>query len=69
METLREEVNAKLSHILRDIKELQKTIIHIRQEERRGGEERISKWLTLGKEISGWPQRRQHNDDLHPCLE
>lgn len=53
METLREEVNAKLSHILHDIKDLQKTIFHLRQEEKMAGEERISKWLTLGKEISG----------------
>lgn len=53
METLREEVNVKLSHILHDIKDLQKTIFHFRQEEKRAAEEHVSKWLTLGKEISG----------------
>ena len=34
METLREEVNTKLSHILHDIKDLQKTIFHLRREEK-----------------------------------
>jgi cell fate (sporulation/competence/biofilm development) regulator YmcA (YheA/YmcA/DUF963 family) len=53
METLREEVNAKLRHILHDIKNLQKTIINLRQGEKKAGKERVSKWLLLGKEISG----------------
>jgi hypothetical protein len=52
METLREKVNAKLSHILHDIKDLQKTIIHLRQEEGKAREDRISRWLLLGKEVS-----------------
>ncbi len=52
METLREEVNAKISHILHDIKDLQKTIIHLRQEEKKAGEEQVSRWLFLGKEVS-----------------
>lgn len=52
METLKEEVNKKLIHILHDIKDLQKTIIHLKQGEKSDGEERTSKWLLLGKEIS-----------------
>ncbi|MFA4910713.1 MAG: hypothetical protein WC649_06710 [Desulfobacteria bacterium] len=52
METLREEVNAKSRHILHDIKDLQKTIINLRQGEKKAGKERVSKWLLLGKEIS-----------------
>ena len=52
MESLWEDVNATLWLILHDIKDLQKTIFHLRQEEKRAGEERIAKWLTLGKEIS-----------------
>lgn len=52
METLKEEVKAKLNHILHDIKDLQKTIIHLKQEEKKVGEERVSNWLLLGKEIS-----------------
>ncbi len=53
METLREEVNAKLSHILHDIKDLQKAIIHLKQEGKKTGEEHIARWLLFGKEISG----------------
>ena len=52
METLSEEISAKFIHILRDIRELQKTIIYLRQEKKKVGEERVSKWLLLGKEIS-----------------
>jgi len=52
METLSEEISAKLIHILRDIRDLQKTIIYLRQEKKKVGEERVSKWLLLGKEIS-----------------
>jgi len=52
METLREKVNAKLSHILHDIKDLQKTIIHVKREEKKPGQERVARWLLLGKEIS-----------------
>ena len=53
METLRKEVNAKLSHILQDIKALQKTVIHLRQEEKKTGNDCVARWLLLGKEISG----------------
>jgi hypothetical protein len=52
METLSEEISAKLIHILRDIRDLQKTIIYHRKEKKKVGEERVSKWLLLGKEIS-----------------
>ena len=51
METLKE-VNIKLSHILHDIKDLQKAIIHLGQEEKKTGEAPVSRWLSLGKEIS-----------------
>ncbi|OGW03337.1 MAG: hypothetical protein A2889_11060 [Nitrospinae bacterium RIFCSPLOWO2_01_FULL_39_10] len=51
METLKDEVCSKLNHILHDIKELQKTVIHLKQEEKKA-EERVSNWVSLGKEIS-----------------
>jgi len=51
METLKDEVCSKLNHILHDIKELQKTVIHLKQEEKKA-EERVSNWVRLGKEIS-----------------
>jgi len=51
METLKDEVYSKLSHILHDIKELQKTVIHLKREEKKD-EERVSNWVRLGKEIS-----------------
>ncbi len=52
MKRLKEEVDIKLNHILHDIKDLQKTIIHFRHKEKRAGEESISRWQLLGKEIS-----------------
>lgn len=52
MEILNEEINAKLNHILHDIRDLQKTIIRLRQGDKKLVSERISKWLLLGKEIS-----------------
>lgn len=52
METLKDEVYSKLSHILHDIKELQKTVIHLKQEEKKAEEERVSNWVSIGKEIS-----------------
>jgi len=52
METLKDEVYSKLSHILHDIKELQKTVIHLKQEENKAEKERVSNWVRLGKEIS-----------------
>ena len=51
METLKDEVYSKLSHILHDIKELQETVIHLKREEKKD-EERVSNWVRLGKEIS-----------------
>lgn len=53
MENLREDIDIKLSHILHDIKELQKTIIHMKFQEKGVCEVRFSKWELLGKEISG----------------
>lgn len=49
MDTLREDVHMKLNHILRDLKDFQKTIIHLRREEKKVREERLSRWLLLEK--------------------
>lgn len=52
METLKEEVNKKLSHILHDIKDLQRTVIHLREGTKRSEDTKVSSWLRLGTEVS-----------------
>lgn len=52
MESLEEEMEAKLSHMLRDIKELQKVLMHLRQGKKGGQEDLISQWLHIGREVS-----------------
>ena len=52
METLKEEVNKKLSHIFHDIKDLQKTVIHLREKRIKTEEAQVSNWLRLGQDVS-----------------
>lgn len=52
MEISKEYIDVKLSHILHDIKDLQKAIIHMKFQEKGVCEVRLSKWELLGKEIS-----------------
>lgn len=52
METLKEEVNKKLSHIFHDIKDLQRTVIHLREGQRKAEDAKVSNWLRLGKDVS-----------------
>jgi hypothetical protein len=52
MGTLKKEVNSKLNHLLRDVKDIQKSIILLNQEDKKSTKAKFSKWATLGKKIS-----------------
>ena len=52
METSNEEFQVKLGHILHDIKDLQRAIIHMKLKEEEDHEPRRARWELLGEEIS-----------------
>ncbi len=52
METLKEKINTKLNYILNEIKDLQKTIVHLNPEKKKIGKKRILRWLVLGERVS-----------------
>jgi hypothetical protein len=52
MGTLRKEVNTKLNNLLRDVKDIQKSIILLKQEKKKSAKAKASKWENLGKKIS-----------------
>jgi hypothetical protein len=52
MGTLRKEVNTKLNNLLRDVKDIQKSIILLNQAGKISAKAKTSKWATLGKKIS-----------------
>jgi len=52
MQISKKEIDIKLSHILHDIKDLQKTIIRMKLEEKRVCEDQLSRWEFLGRDVS-----------------
>ena len=52
MGTIRKEVNTKINHLLRDVKDIQKSIILLNQENKKTVKAKNIKWATLGKKIS-----------------
>jgi hypothetical protein len=64
MGSLRKEVDTKLNHLLRNVKDIQKSIILLNQENKKSAKTKTSKWAALGKKISAKWQEKSAVDEI-----